>query len=224
MIKDLDENLKQKISYTINQNFLTPVFILNEDNGKPNMIFNKNTEGNIFNLISTYSEIIKKYYPKNIKREKSLEKVKSFKVKRRNVDINMLYRKNVFTNEKEEKSEYGLLLTEMSNYVNFVVNVYNTDMKNISIECGYEDLVEEKLAKSLIKNMGLEFRLNVDTHLGIRIINSGGNIKQDFYKNYYNGDINNIYKIKEKKDNIINQNKKIQEKTQILNNMENLSI
>lgn len=211
MINDLDTKMKEDISKQINSNFLLPVFILNEDNGKPNIIFSQNrNEGNIYAIIKTFEELIEKYYKKNIKREKSLDKIKNFKLNEDNADEYIKYETNVFNNKKDIKSGYGILLSEMSKYVNFVVNIDNDLMSQISIDYDYSDLSEEKFVKNLLKNMVLPFRLNFKTNIAIEIVNSGGKLN-NFYDNFYEEKIEEIEENKEIKIKIEKSIKKIKE-------------
>ena len=203
----LDSEIKQKLNTLINKGFLINVFSVNEDEDKPTITLNnKLKDGNIFNYIKTYNMIVQNYYPKNIKVEQSLKKVIERNVSKDNIGDKYLYVSNVFTKEKSEKSKYQLILSEMSKYVNFEIEIDNEIFEKLSGH-SYSDLSEDKLAKNLLKNMKVNFLINLNSNVGLRILNNAGDL--DYFNNIFDDDESKqVCLIKKKEKDLQNNNKK----------------
>lgn len=203
----LDSEIKQKLNTLINKGFLINVFSVNEDEDKPTITLNnKLKDGNIFNYIKTYNMIVQNYYPKNIKVEQSLKKVIERSVNKDNIGDKYLYVSNVFTKEKSEKSKYQLILSEMSKYVNFEIEIDNEVFEKLSGH-SYSDLSEDKLAKNLLKNMKVNFLINLNSNVGLRILNNAGDL--DYFNNIFDDDESKqVCLIKKKEKDLQNNNKK----------------
>lgn len=205
----LDTDTKQKINTLINNSFLINVFTINENEIKPTITLNnKLKDGNIFNYIKTYDLIIKNYYKKDIKAEQSLQKVIKREINESNIGEKYLYYNNVFTKEKIQKSKFQLLLSEMSKYVNFEIEI-NDEMFEKICGCSYSDLSEDKLAKSILKNMKLNFLINLNTDIGLNILNNGGDL--DYFNHIFdNEEYKQVSLIKNKEKKQKEQQKKYQ--------------
>lgn len=212
----LDNETKNKINNLINNKFLINVFLVNENEHKPSIILNNQLkDGNIFRYIKTYHGIIEKYYPKDIKAERSLEKIKKMEVNEKNTNPKDLYLTKAFTKEKEEKSSYQLFLTEMSKFVNFNIEIDDKLFKKIS-GYSYSDLTEDSIAKPFLKNMRLDFAINVNSDIGLRLLNKGGDLSFFDYL-YKNKEFKNIETLKNIEKEKQEKTKKLQ--SYILNNI-----